>query len=44
MASQKLENLLNLALSATQSEREKSAQLNVGFLKSENKGEWIVKY
>lgn len=44
MASQKLENLLNLALAATQEEREKSAQLNVGFLENEKKWELIVKY
>ena len=31
MASQKIENLLNLALDATQEEREKSLELEVGY-------------
>lgn len=44
MASQKLENLLNLALSAGESERLASMQLNVGFLEESRKWELIVKY
>ena len=31
MTDQKLENMLNLALDATEAEREKSLQLNVGY-------------
>lgn len=44
MTSQKLENLLNLALAAEESERMESMQLNVGFLKDSRKWELIVKY
>lgn len=32
MTNQKLENLLNLALSIAEAERERSSQLSVGFL------------
>lgn len=42
--SQKLENLLNLALDADQGERERSEELNVGYDKEENVWELIVKY
>lgn len=44
MNSQKLENLLNLALSVEESERAESMQLNVGFLEESRKWELIVKY
>lgn len=44
MENQKLENLLNLSLDATMSEREKSRQLEVGFLPLENRWELIVKH
>ncbi|MBO5055875.1 MAG: S8 family serine peptidase [Lachnospiraceae bacterium] len=44
MASQKLENLLNLALSAGENERLASMQLNVGFSEESRKWELIVKY
>lgn len=44
MASQKLEDLLNLALSATKEEREQSDQLNVGYNERENTWELIVKF
>lgn len=44
MQDQKLENLLNLALSATEGEREKSDELNVGFNPVERTWELIVKY
>lgn len=44
MQNQKLENLLNLALSSTQEEREKSPQLNVGYNTEEKTWELIVKY
>ncbi|MBD5456258.1 MAG: S8 family peptidase [Lachnospiraceae bacterium] len=44
MASQKLENLLNLALSASESERDDSMQLNIGFSKESRRWELIVKY
>lgn len=44
MISQKLENLLNLALSIEESERQKSAQLNVGYSEVTNTWELIVKY
>lgn len=40
----KLENLLNLALNATEEEREKSAELNVGYQQATNTWELIVKY
>ena len=42
--SQKLENLLNLALDADQVERERSEELDVGYDKEENVWELIVKY
>ena len=42
--SQKLENLLNLALDADQGERERSEELDVGYDKEENVWEQIVKY
>lgn len=42
--SQKLENLLNLALDADQEERERSEELDVGYDKEENVWELIVKY
>lgn len=42
--SQKLENLLNLALDADQGERELSEELDVGYDKEENVWELIVKY
>ncbi|MBO5293387.1 MAG: S8 family serine peptidase [Lachnospiraceae bacterium] len=44
MENQKLENLLNLALSATPQEREKSEELNVGYEGNGNMWELIVKY
>ena len=40
--SQKLENLLNLALDADQGERERSEELDVGYDKEENVWELIV--
>lgn len=42
--SEKFENLLNLALDATQREREKSLQLGVGYEPEEKRWEIIVKY
>ncbi len=42
--SEKFENLLNLALGATEGEREKSLQLGVGFEPEESRWELIVKY
>ena len=44
MTDQKLENMLNLALDATEAEREKSLQLNVGYDSLESQWEVIVKY
>lgn len=44
MEDQKLENLLNLALDATEAEREKSLELSVGYDAQEKKWEVIVKY
>lgn len=44
MNSPKFENLLNLALDATEREREKSVQLGVGYEPTENCWEIIVKY
>lgn len=44
MENQKLEDILNLALSATPQEREKSRNLNVGYEPIENTWELIVKY
>ena len=44
MNNEKLENQLNLALEATRREREKSEELEVGYEKSTNTWELIVKY
>lgn len=44
MADQKLENLLNLALDATEAERDKSLELNVGYNPIERQWDLIVKY
>lgn len=44
MASQKIENLLNLALDATPEEREKSLELDVGYNEAEREWDLIVKY
>ena len=44
MNSQKIENLLNLALDATPEEREKSFNLNVGYNSLNNEWNLIVKY
>ncbi|MGN1378085.1 MAG: peptidase S8, partial [Dorea sp.] len=44
MTSQKLENLLNLALDATEEERERSLNLDVGYHPIERKWDLIVKY
>ena len=44
MNSQKLENLLNLALDSTEEEREKSLDLNVGYDEADQLWELIVKY
>lgn len=44
MQDQKLENLLNLSLSATAKEREKSAILNIGFTQESGTWDLIVKY
>lgn len=44
MEDQKVENLLNLSLSATEPEREKSPALNIGYDKEDKKWELIVKY
>lgn len=44
MDSQKLENMLNLALDATGEERRKSLQLNVGYDSQDGMWELIVKY
>lgn len=44
MESQKLENLLNLALDATESERERSLELNVGYNSLDQVWELIIKY
>ena len=44
MASQKVENLLNLALDATKEEREKSQQLEVGFDPEDEEWNLIIKY
>lgn len=44
MTEQKLENLLNLALDATEEEREKSLNLDVGYYPIEKEWELIVKY
>lgn len=44
MESEKFENLLNLALNATEREREKSLNLGVGYEPQEQRWELIVKY
>lgn len=44
MDSQKIENLLNLSLNATEEEREKSQTLNVGYNEADRTWEVIVKY
>lgn len=44
LTSQKLENLLNLALDATEEEREKSLQLDTGYNPVERTWELIIKY
>lgn len=44
MASQKIENLLNLALDATPEERAKSLELDVGYDQEENEWDLIIKY
>ena len=44
MPDQKLDNLLNLAMNATQEERRKSENLNVGYDSSERLWDVIVKY
>lgn len=44
MENQKIENILNLALSATPEERAKSMTLDVGYAPAENVWELIVKY
>lgn len=42
--SQKIENILNLALEATPEERERSGELDVGYVPEEREWELIVKY
>lgn len=44
MTDQKIENLLNLALNATERERETSLELDVGYDRDEKEWEVIVKY
>lgn len=44
MDSQKLENILNLALNSSQEEREKTLDLDVGYEEADNLWELIVKY
>lgn len=44
MPDQKLENLLNLALDATEEERDKSLELNVGYNPIDREWDLIVKY
>ena len=44
MQNQKLEDVLNLSLEATREEREKSRQLDVGYLEQEERWELIVKH
>ena len=44
MADQKIENMLNLALDATERERDKSLELNVGYNPIDKEWELIVKY
>ena len=44
MTSQKLENLLNLALDSTEEERKRSRNLDVGYDRLEREWDLIVKY
>ena len=44
MNNEKMENLLNLALDATERELEKSLELDVGYDRAERTWEVIVKY
>ena len=44
MADQKIENLLNLALSASEEEREKSLELDMGYYPVARTWEVIIKY
>lgn len=44
MASQKFENLLNLALETPTDERDKSLELNIGYEQEDNTWEIIIKY
>ena len=44
MKDQKLENLLNLSLSATEEERQKSGVLNIGYEAENRTWDLIVKY
>ena len=44
LMSQKIENQLNLALDATEAERQRSRSLNVGYDEEENEWELILKY
>lgn len=44
MENQKLENILNLALEISESDRQRSGQLGVGFYEKERRWELIVKY
>lgn len=44
MNDQKIENLLNLALDATEEEREKSLELNIGYNPNDRRWDLIVKY
>mgnify|MGYP000697766573 FL=1 len=44
MTSQKLENLLNLALNSAEDEREKSLNLNVGYDPLDREWDLIIKY
>ena len=44
MDSQKLENILNLALDSAQEEREKTLDLDTGYNEEDNRWELIVKY
>ena len=44
MTSQKADNLLNLALDATEEEREKSLELDVGYNPVDRQWDLIIKY
>ena len=44
MPDQKIENMLNLALNATEEERERSLELNVGYDKEDKVWDLIVRY